>query len=67
MSAVTAELKGERARDAVVEFLDAWRYCPVSQASSSSRPCLEDAAGQLLDSLAETLSETPAPTHIGGE
>lgn len=45
---------GERgeAQAAVVDFLDAWRFCPVSQATTESRrPCLEDAARQLLDLL----------------
>jgi hypothetical protein len=35
----------------VVDFLDSWRFCPVSEAPAASRSCLEDAAKQLLDSL----------------
>jgi hypothetical protein len=39
--------------ETVVDFLGAWRYCPVSEASNPSRACLEDAAKQLLDALSE--------------
>lgn len=35
----------------IVDFLDSWRFCPVSEASDPSRSCLEDAASQLLAAL----------------
>lgn len=45
-----SEVGGKRL-DVVVDFLDAWRFCPVSGASSPTRSCLEDEAAQLLDAL----------------
>jgi len=36
---------------AIVDFLDSWRYCPVSSSPNRARQCLEDAAGQLLTAL----------------
>lgn len=47
-------LTGEKAHAVVVDFLDSWRYCPVSEAPAASRSCLEDAAKQLLAALAPT-------------
>jgi hypothetical protein len=38
---------------AAIDFLDAWRFCPVSDSPTASRECLEDAATQLLDALGE--------------
>lgn len=35
----------------VVDFLEAWRYCPVASSPRSSLQCLEHAAGELLDAL----------------
>jgi hypothetical protein len=40
------------ARRVVVDFLDAWRYCPVSSSASAARQCLEKAADELLAALA---------------
>ena len=37
----------------VVDFLDAWRYCPVASADSPSRECLEKAAREILTALAD--------------
>jgi hypothetical protein len=39
-------------RRVVVDFLDAWRYCPVASSPDPSPQCLENAATQLLDALA---------------
>lgn len=38
----------------VVDFLDAWRYCPLATSPTPSRQCLEDTAQQLLDALAKS-------------
>lgn len=35
----------------VVDFLDAWRFCPVASSPKPSRSCLENAGAQLLDAL----------------
>jgi len=37
----------------VVDFLAAWRYCPLARSENASAGDLEDAAKQLLDALAE--------------
>lgn len=50
VEALLRELRDERI-DTVVEFLDAWRFCPVSTAANPSQDCLEDAAQQLLAAL----------------
>ena len=42
----------ERDVQVVVDFLEAWRYCPVASSPNPARQCLEDAAGQLLAALA---------------
>jgi hypothetical protein len=51
---------GEEARGVVVDFLDSWRFCPVSEAATSSRSCLEDAATQLLEAAAPLIYEQAA-------
>ena len=38
--------------EAAIDFLDSWRFCPVSSSPNAARQCLEDAAGQLLAALA---------------
>lgn len=43
-------LSGDDVR-AVMDFLDSWRFCPVSSAEKPAAQCLEDAAKQLLDAL----------------
>jgi uncharacterized protein (DUF433 family) len=53
------QARGEEAKRAVVDFLDAWRFCPVSRADSPARLCLEDAAGQLLAALTGALTQLP--------
>jgi hypothetical protein len=59
------ELLSDAAVKAVVEFLDAWRYCPVSSASSPSRrPCLEESAKQLLAALPLAPEPVEEPTHV---
>ncbi len=61
-------LLSEGMKEALVEFLDAWRYCPVSAASSPSRQCLEDAAAQLLDTLAGPLAcAIRKPAGVGAD
>jgi hypothetical protein len=37
--------------EVVIDFLDAWRFCPVASSPNPSRQCLENAATQLLDAL----------------
>ncbi len=49
-------LMGDKAREVVIDFFDAWRFCPVSRSDHSPRPCLEDAATQLLTAVAARLS-----------
>lgn len=39
------------ARRVVIDFLDAWRFCPVASSPNPSRQCLENAATQLLNAL----------------
>lgn len=41
----------QEAMKVVVDFLNDWRFCPVSTASAPPRSCLEDAATQLLAAL----------------
>lgn len=43
----------EKEQQVVVDFLDAWRYCPVSSSPNPSRRCLENTAEQLLAALQE--------------
>jgi hypothetical protein len=52
-------LLGDGAKAVVVDFLGAWSFCPVSQASEKSRSCLEDAAKQLLEAL-DHFTQQPA-------
>lgn len=49
-------LTSEQAREEVVDFFDAWRFCPVSRSGNAPRACLEDAAQQLLAAIAARLS-----------
>jgi hypothetical protein len=49
--------------EVVVDFLDAWRYCPVSSSAASSRQCLEDSARQLLAALAAREEPPPQPSE----
>jgi hypothetical protein len=46
-------------RQVVIDFLDAWRFCPVASSPNPSRQCLENAADQLLDALAVPDTERP--------
>jgi hypothetical protein len=55
------ETSHERAVKTVVDFLDAWRHCPVSTASTPSHSCLEDAATQLVDALHAAPTQPPVP------
>jgi hypothetical protein len=48
---VVEDLFDEQAKSVIVDFLDSWRFCPVSQVSAPARSCLEDAAKQLLAAL----------------
>jgi len=59
LASLIERLTGEEAQAAVVEFLDSWRFCPVSQASGAARSCLDDAAKQLLAALDQALSTQP--------
>ena len=45
--------------EVVVEFLDSWRFCPVSEATAASRSCLEDAAKQLVAALPASTQPLP--------
>lgn len=47
----------------VVDFLSAWRFCPLARSANASQGDLEDAAKQLLDALAEA-DATPTHHHV---
>jgi hypothetical protein len=49
----------------VVDFLDGWRFCPVSEAPNASRSCLEDATAQLLGAL--DVAPEPSSSDQEGE
>ncbi len=51
-------LTSREAVEEAMDFLDAWRFCPVSRSDNSPRACLEDAAGQFLAAVAARLSST---------
>jgi hypothetical protein len=59
----SSDQEGE-ARKVIVDFLDSWRFCPVSTASAPARSCFEDAATQLLAALA-CCSTQPVPVPSG--
>jgi hypothetical protein len=47
----------------VVDFLSAWRFCPLARSENASQGDFEDAAKQLLDALAEA-DATPSYHHV---
>jgi hypothetical protein len=44
----------------IIDFLDSWRFCPVSEAKVPARSCIEDAAGQLLAALTQPPADPEA-------
>lgn len=55
-------LEGDKARAVVGDFLSAWQFCPVSQATDAARKCLDDAASQLLAALSAAFLDQKGPT-----
>ncbi|MGE5143151.1 MAG: hypothetical protein ACM3OA_06910, partial [Acidobacteriota bacterium] len=51
---MVVQADADRRLQAVVDFLNDWRFCPVATSPKPSRQCMEDAAAQLLASLPQS-------------